>query len=95
MSAAVPAVFLGTSDFAADVLRVLAASGQRPQLVVTPPDRRSGRGRKVSPPAAAVVAADPDGPHAKIYKDIAARVWADLQAKRGGAKAAPKIGVEN
>ncbi len=58
MSAAVPAVFLGTSDFAADVLRVLAASGQRPQLVVTPPDRRSGRGRKVSPPAAAVVAGE-------------------------------------
>jgi len=58
VSAAVPAVFLGTSDFAADVLRVLAASGQRPQLVVTPPDRRSGRGRKVSPPAAAVVAGE-------------------------------------
>ena len=45
--------YLGTSDFAADVLRRLAESNHRPALVVTPPDRRRGRGRKVaSPPAA-------------------------------------------
>ncbi len=58
MSGAVPAVFLGTSDFAADVLRALVASGQRPALVVTPPDRRSGRGRKVKAPAAAEAAGE-------------------------------------
>ncbi|HQF30084.1 MAG TPA: iron-sulfur cluster carrier protein ApbC [Hyphomicrobiales bacterium] len=51
--------------------------------------------REKSDAGTPVVAAEPDGPHAKIYKDIAARVWADLQAKRGGAKAAPKIVVEN
>ena len=46
-------VFLGTSDFAATVLNRLARSEHRPQLVVTPPDRRRGRGRKLaSPPAA-------------------------------------------
>ena len=45
--------YLGTSDFAATVLRRLAASPHRPSLVVTPPDRRQGRGRKVSPPPAA------------------------------------------
>ena len=44
-------------SFAATVLRVLAVSPYRPQLVVTPPDRRQGRGRKLSPPPAAVVAA--------------------------------------
>lgn len=45
--------YLGTSDFAATVLRRLAASPHRPTLVVTPPDRRRGRGRRLaSPPAA-------------------------------------------
>lgn len=39
-------VYLGTSDFAATVLEILVASGQRPELVVTLPDRRRGRGRK-------------------------------------------------
>ena len=50
--------YLGTSDFAATVLRRLAASPHRPRLVVTPPDRRQGRGRKVSPPPAAIAAAE-------------------------------------
>lgn len=44
-------VYLGTSEFAADVLRVLAASPHRPQLVVTRPDRPRGRGRKLASPA--------------------------------------------
>jgi methionyl-tRNA formyltransferase len=48
--------YLGTSDFAATVLRRLAGSPHRPALVVTPPDRRQGRGRKVKPPPAAVAA---------------------------------------
>jgi len=39
-------VFLGTSEFAATVLEILAGSDQRPELVVTLPDRRRGRGRK-------------------------------------------------
>lgn len=46
-------VFLGTSDFAAEVLSCLAASEHRPQLVVTRPDRPAGRGRRlVAPPVA-------------------------------------------
>lgn len=49
-------VYLGTSEFAATVLRRLAGSPHRPALVVTPPDRRQGRGRKVQPPPAAVAA---------------------------------------
>ena len=49
-------VYLGTSDFAATVLRRLTASPHRPALVVTPPDRRQGRGRKVAPPPAAIAA---------------------------------------
>jgi methionyl-tRNA formyltransferase len=45
--------YLGTSEFAATVLRRLAASPHRPALVVTPPDRPRGRGRHLaSPPAA-------------------------------------------
>jgi methionyl-tRNA formyltransferase len=50
--------YLGTSDFAAAVLRRLAGSPHRPALVVTPPDRRQGRGRKVAPPPAALAAAE-------------------------------------
>jgi methionyl-tRNA formyltransferase len=46
--------YLGTSEFAATVLRRLAGSPHRPALVVTPPDRRQGRGRKVSPPPTAI-----------------------------------------
>jgi len=46
--------YLGTADFAAAVLRGLAGSAHRPLLVVTPPDRPRGRGRRTqSPPAAA------------------------------------------
>jgi len=49
----VSTVFLGTSDFAATVLERLAGSSHRPSLVVTPPDRPRGRGRRTqSPPAA-------------------------------------------
>lgn len=51
-------VYLGTSDFAATVLRRLADSSHRPALVVTPPDRRQGRGRREQPPPAAREAAE-------------------------------------
>ncbi len=51
-------VYLGTSTFAVDVLGALATSPHRPQLVVTPPDRPAGRGRKVSPPPVALAARD-------------------------------------
>ena len=46
-------VYLGTSEFAAVVLRRLAESPHRPELVVTRPDRPRGRGRKLSPPPVA------------------------------------------
>jgi methionyl-tRNA formyltransferase len=47
-------VFIGTSGFAAAVLERLARSdAQRPTLVITRPDRPSGRGRRLtSPPVA-------------------------------------------
>jgi methionyl-tRNA formyltransferase len=50
--------YLGTSEFAATVLRRLAGSPHRPALVVTPPDRRQGRGRKLQPPPAAAAASE-------------------------------------
>jgi methionyl-tRNA formyltransferase len=52
----VSTVYLGTSDFAATVLRRLASSEHRPALVVTPPDRPQGRGRRLTPPPAAEAA---------------------------------------
>jgi methionyl-tRNA formyltransferase len=49
-------VYLGTSSFAATVLRRLAGSPHRPLLVVTPPDRPKGRGQRTLPPPAAEAA---------------------------------------
>jgi methionyl-tRNA formyltransferase len=48
--------YLGTSEFAATVLRRLADSPHRPALVVTPPDSRKGRGRRLAAPPAAEAA---------------------------------------
>jgi methionyl-tRNA formyltransferase len=49
-------VYLGTSAFAAAVLRRLAESPHRPSLVVTRPDRPRGRGRKLAAPPVAETA---------------------------------------
>ena len=49
-------IFLGTSEYAVSVLERLASSEFRPALVLTPPDRRQGRGRRLAPPPAATAA---------------------------------------
>ncbi len=49
-------VYLGSSGFAVEVLKALAASRHAPALVVTPPDRPKGRGRRTAPPPAAEAA---------------------------------------
>jgi methionyl-tRNA formyltransferase len=49
-------VYLGTSHFAVRVLERLAASPHKPVLVVAPPDRPRGRGRKLAPPPVAEAA---------------------------------------
>ncbi|MDQ6732095.1 MAG: methionyl-tRNA formyltransferase [Actinomycetota bacterium] len=46
-------VYLGTSAFAAAILRALAGSRHRPALVVTRPDRPRGRGRRLAAPPVA------------------------------------------
>ncbi len=46
--------FMGTPDFATIVLDHLESAGFLPSLVVTQPDRPSGRGRKLTPPPVAV-----------------------------------------
>jgi methionyl-tRNA formyltransferase len=51
-------VYLGTSDFAAAVLRRLHESPHRPALVVTRPDSPQGRGRKLTPPPTAITAGE-------------------------------------
>jgi methionyl-tRNA formyltransferase len=50
-------VYLGTSAFAAGVLRDIDAA-HRPALVVTRPDRPAGRGRKLTPPPIVAAAAE-------------------------------------
>jgi methionyl-tRNA formyltransferase len=49
-------VYLGTSDFAAGVLADLAEGPHKPSLVITRPDAKQGRGRKIGPPPVAVAA---------------------------------------
>jgi methionyl-tRNA formyltransferase len=49
-------VYLGTSEFAAAVLRRLDHSAHRPALVVSRPDSAQGRGRKLTPPPTVVAA---------------------------------------
>jgi methionyl-tRNA formyltransferase len=49
-------VYLGTSEFAATVLRRLVRSSHRPSLLIAPPDSRRGRGRRLGPPPAAETA---------------------------------------
>jgi methionyl-tRNA formyltransferase len=51
-------LFLGTSEYAVVVLERVAASDFRPALVIAPPDRRRGRGRRVSPPPVARAAGE-------------------------------------
>jgi methionyl-tRNA formyltransferase len=53
-------VYLGTSDFATAVLSRLAGTRHSPRLVVTPPDRPRGRGRRSGPPPAATTATELD-----------------------------------
>jgi len=48
--------FAGTPDFAAWVLEHLEGLGRHVSLVITQPDRPSGRGRRATAPAAAVAA---------------------------------------
>jgi methionyl-tRNA formyltransferase len=49
-------VYLGTSEFAATVLARLAQGPHRPALVISRPDRPSGRGRKLTAPPVATAA---------------------------------------
>lgn len=51
-------VYLGTSWFAADVLRRLVAADRAPALVLTRPDRPAGRGRRLTPPPVADAATE-------------------------------------
>jgi methionyl-tRNA formyltransferase len=50
--------FAGTPEFAATILRTLAASGHDVRLVVSQPNTRRGRGRKVRPTPVARLALD-------------------------------------
>ena len=49
--------------------------------------------RETSDAGRPVVATEPDGPHAGIYRDIAAQVWDQLSAGAAG-RPAPRIVIE-
>ena len=51
--------------------------------------------RETSDAGTPIVAAQPDGPHARVYRDIAARVWDGIRRERAeGGRAPPRIVVE-
>jgi methionyl-tRNA formyltransferase len=76
-------VYIGTTAFAAVVLKRLAASPHRPELVVTRPDRPRGRGRRVLPPPVAVTAA---GLGLELYQPTSIN---DIEARERIAAARP------
>jgi ATP-binding protein involved in chromosome partitioning len=49
--------------------------------------------RETSDAGTPVVVSNPDGPQAKVYREIAAKVWDQLAAGKGG-RAAPAIVFE-
>ena len=51
-------VYLGTDAFSASVLGKLVEAGRTPDLVVTKPDSKQGRGRRLAPPPTAVTASE-------------------------------------
>lgn len=51
-------VFMGSPEFAVPTLRSLCGAGLAPVLVVTPPDRASGRGQRLRATAVAAAAAE-------------------------------------
>ena len=51
-------VYLGTDAFSASVLGRLVEAGRTPDLVVTKPDSKQGRGRRLAPPPTAVTASE-------------------------------------
>jgi methionyl-tRNA formyltransferase len=73
-------VYLGTSAFAAHVLRAVAASSHEVALVVTRPDRPAGRGRKLTAPpvadAARELGLDLDQPEDVNGEEARARISA-------------------
>ena len=87
-------VYLGTSEFAAAVLRCLAASERhRPALVLTRPDRPRGRGRRLAAPPVAETARalgirveQPESVNDHVARELIARAGAPPD---GGADASP------
>ena len=57
-----PILFFGTPEFAVPTLEALVEAGLPVGLVVSQPDRRSGRGRRLRPPPVAVRARELDLP---------------------------------
>jgi len=91
-------VFLGTSEFAAAILERLARSDAvRPALVLTRPDRRRGRGRKLaSPPVAeraralGIALAQPDSVNDPQARALIAGAGRGDAAASAGAEAGPQ-----
>jgi methionyl-tRNA formyltransferase len=81
----VKTAYLGTSDFAATVLSRLADSPHRPVIVVTPPNRKRGRGRKLAPPPAADAARGLDLP---LHQTADVNLPESVEAIRSAAPAA-------
>jgi methionyl-tRNA formyltransferase len=77
-------VYVGTSEFAGEVLERLAATAHRPALVVTRPNRRRGRGRRLAMPPVGERAAllgietiQPEDVNAQEARDSIARAEPD------------------
>jgi methionyl-tRNA formyltransferase len=86
-------VYLGTSEFAASILRRLAGSPRRPALVITRPDRPSGRGRRLSSPPVAEAARALGLAVEQPAKVNDPEVVALIDRAAGGGERAPRLVV--
>jgi ATP-binding protein involved in chromosome partitioning len=50
--------------------------------------------RELSDEGTPVVARDPEGDHARLFRDVAARTWQRVQAERTTTRQPPKIVME-
>lgn len=87
-------VFMGSPDFAVPSLDALNDSGRyRPRLVVTQPDRQSGRGRKMSPTAVKSRARKLDIPTLDMSKENYAEVVEEIAALRPDVVVVTAFGI--
>lgn len=73
-----PFIFFGTPDVASETLQIMHTRGLVPSLIVTAPDRPSGRGMKLTPPSVKTWAIEHNIPYLQPEK-ITSEVFEEIE----------------